>query len=282
VTAVTQAPTAWRERIQDAHATDAVLLATPFVAIVNGKESLWLLLPAALLALIVVPNAGVRRSPWPWLAVGCTGLVWDRLNWYGLDDHVILTHYWLLGVGCALFAADRERSLELNARLLIGLTFVLAIVSKIAWGEVLDGSVYRAIMLIDDRFLWVARAAGIDDPLANREQLERVHDLGSVTLDGGERATLVSGVLVGGTLLVESVLAVSFLAPLRGSWRWLRTASLATFCIMTYAIVPVAGFGALLLVMASAERRLSIEARIAHYVGAAALLVWVPLWSALQ
>lgn len=280
--AVLGSPSTWRDRIQLARPGDAVLVATPFVALITGKESAWLLVPAAVLALLVVPNVALRRSPWPWLTIAAMSLVWDRLNWYGLDDHVVLTHYWFLGVGCALFAADWERALEMNARLLIGLTFVFAVVSKVAWGEVLDGSFYRAILLIDDRFFWVARAAGIDDPSANRAQLERVHDLGSVTLDGGERSTLVSAVLAGSTLLVESVIAVSFLAPLRGAWRWLRTWSLVVFCVATYAMVPVAGFGALLLVMASAEQRLSMDAKIAHYIGAAALLVWVPLWSMLQ
>jgi hypothetical protein len=282
MTAVLMSPTSWKARLSEVSVIDTVLVATPFVAILNGSEPAWLLLPAAALAFLVVSNGTIRRSPVPWLVVGAVSLVWDRLNWYGLDDHVVLTHYWLVAIGCALFATDSGRSLELNARLLIGLTFVFAIASKIVWGEVLDGSFYRAILLIDTRFVWLADLAGIDDPAHNRAQLERVHDVGSVRLDGGERATVIAGAMTAGTLLLESVLAASFLAPLRGAWRRLRTWSLAAFCVATYALVPVAGFGSLLLVMASSERRLSFEVRLAHYVAALALVVWVPVWSAVH
>jgi hypothetical protein len=282
VTVALRDPGTWLDRAAAAPASTAVLIASPLVAIANGRESIWLILVAAVLALVVIPNPGLRLSPWPWLAAAIACLAWDRLHWWGIDDHVVVTHYWLLAIGCSLFAADPERSLDLNARLLIGLTFTFAVTSKLLWGEVLDGSFYRGILLIDERFIWLARAAGIEDPTNNHAILERAHDLGAVTLDGGERSRSVAAVMTAGTLLIEGSVAVTFLAPLRGAWRQLRTWSLAVFCLVTYALVPVTGFGSLLLVMASAERRHDGRARLAHYAGVLALVVWTYTWAALH
>ena len=52
--------------------------------------------------------------------------------------------------------------------------------------------------------------------------------------------------------MIEAWVAVAFLIPARFRIGW-RHASLLVFCVGTYAIAPVAGFGWLLLVMGIAQ-----------------------------
>ena len=75
------------------------------------------------------------------------------------------------------------------------------------------------------------------------------------------------------TLALEGVIAVAFLAPLRGSWRQLRDLTLLMFVVLTYAIVPVAGFGLLLVVMSLAQSDLPERGRTTFlYLGVVTLV----------
>lgn len=265
-------------RALSADGTTLVLRATPLVALVNAPASVLVIIAGAL-ALAVLSDDARLHSPWPWLCTAAAGLAWDLLHWHGLDDHIFLMHYWLLAVGMSRFATDRARALDRAATSLIGLTFLIAVVAKLAWGDVLSGRFYRAMLFLDDRTTWLARLAGISDPDANYALVQRVHTDGMVTLDGGNWSSLVAAALVVGTLAIEGTLAVAYLGP--SSSRVLlrlRVPMLVTFCIATYAIIPVAGFGSLLLLMAAAERRLGHRLRVSLLLSPLALLAWAEVW----
>jgi hypothetical protein len=127
----------------------------------------------------------------------------------------------------------------------------------------------------DDRFAPIARAAGLTDDqiAANREALEPL-PAGAEALNGPvltEPPMLrrVAALLTWGGLALELLVAVSFLAPPGLP----AHASLLAFCLLTYAIAPVAGFGWLVAVLGLAtwpEDRLRL--RLA-YVAAFALIL---------
>jgi hypothetical protein len=56
-------------------------------------------------------------------------------------------------------------------------------------------------------------------------------------------------VLTWGGLAIETLLAAAFLTPLAAAHRWVRHLLLIAFCVTTYPVAPVAGFGWLLLAM---------------------------------
>ena len=55
------------------------------------------------------------------------------------------------------------------------------------------------------------------------------------------------------TVIVEGALAIGFLWPGRSTWLGFRDWLLVAFCYGTYAIAPVAGFGALLAILGLAQ-----------------------------
>ena len=269
------------ERARAAEPDVVVLRASALLVLHNSADRTVLQVVAVALLAVALRRRWIRH-PVPWLAAATVSLAYDWTAWRGLDDHVILTHYWLLAIGLSLLAIDPAQSLERNGRLLVGGTFLFAVISKVAWGEVIDGSFYEATILTDTRFSWVAGLAGIDDPAANRAVFEGVHHAGTVALDGGVRLGVVAMALAIGTLILESLLALVFLAPVPGRVFWVRSALLGVFCVATYVIVPVAGFGGVLLAMAAADRRWGTDARLLHAAAMVVLLLWIPLWTALH
>jgi hypothetical protein len=270
------------QRLRGIDTAELPLAATAIVLPLSSHTHRPLLVIGLVLLVVVVTDPGRLRSPITWLVTAGALAVADAFLFLDLDDHIVLTHYWVLGVGLSLLATDPARSLERNGRLLVGLTMAFAVASKLLWGEFADGGFFEATVLLDDRFNWVADIAGVADPSANYAAFDVLAAGGGpVPLTTGPRLGLVVALLTAGTLLVEGAVGAAFLLP----WRWLgrvRTWLLAVFCVVTYAIVPVAGFGALLLVMASADRAHDRASRLRHLGGAAALYLWGVVWTGLQ
>lgn len=270
------------QRLRSIDTADLPLAGTAVVLPLSAHTHVPLLLIGLAVLVVMVTDPGRLRSPAAWLVTAGALAVADALLFLDLDDHIVLTHYWVLGIGLSLLATDPARSLERNGRLLVGLTMAFAVVSKLLWGEFADGGFFEATVLLDDRFNWIADLAGVTDPSANYRAFDRLAaDGGPVALTTGPRLGLLVAALTAGTLLLEGAVGAAFLLP----WHWLgrvRTWLLALFCVVTYAIVPVAGFGALLLVMASADRVHDRAARLRHLAGAAGLYVWGAVWTGLQ
>lgn len=140
--------------------------------------------------------------------------------------------------------------------------------------DYLDGRFFRVTLSTDDRFAPIARAAGLTDDqiAANREALEPLpadaEALNGPVLTEPPMLRRVAAVLTWGGMVLELLVAVSFLlrpGPL-------AHASLLAFCLLTYAIAPVAGFGWLVAVLGLAtcpdDRRLRLA-----YVAAFALIL---------
>jgi hypothetical protein len=281
-TAPASAPVRPLQRLRAVDTADLPLAATAVVLPLSAHTHLPLLLIGLVLLVAMATDLRRLRSPAVWLATAGALAVADAFLFLDLDDHIVLTHYWVLGIGLSLLTTDPARSLERNGRLLVGLTMAFAVVSKLLWGEFADGGLFEATVLLDDRFNWVADIAGVADPSANYAAFDVLAAGGGpVELTTGPRIGPVVAALTAGTLLVEGAVGAAFLLP----WPWLgrvRTWLLAVFCVVTYAIVPVAGFGALLLVMASADRAHDRAARVRHLAGAAGLYLWGAVWTALQ
>lgn len=266
----------------DTHAIDLPLRLTLVVLLCRPLDPWAISAGVMLLAVLGLVHVPTLRAPLLWLAVTVLAVVHLVVEWPFPDNHHYLLAYWTLGVGLALTLSAPPRALAATARLLIGMTFLLAVLWKALLSpEYRDGRFFAVTLLTDDRFeALVQLAGGLDaDQLAqSREYLTPLPE-GAELLhprslpDGVQFRTLV-GLLTWGGLLLELTVAVLWLLPLdRPPTKAMRHATLIAFCMATYALAPVAGFGWLLLSMgvsatAPDQRRLR-----AAYVGAFGLVL---------
>ncbi|HEU4428767.1 MAG TPA: hypothetical protein VFT98_08435 [Myxococcota bacterium] len=224
------------------------------------------------------------RRPELWLALGALAFFRIASAWPLGDNHAYLLAYWCLGVGLALVARE-PGALAPIARRLIGLAFAFAVLWKVISPDYLDGRFFRVVLIVDQRFEQFTRiAGGVDDAdLAQRraylaQHVDSAHPARGAPPPERERLRRVAQTATFATLAVELAVAAAFLWPLgRRLSRW-RDPLLLGFCLATYAIAPVEGFGWLLLAMGLAQADSLRSTYIAAY---AVLLLYRELpWGA--
>jgi hypothetical protein len=251
--------------------------------LVNSNDDAVVMIPMALICLVALPRAKVVLSPWFWaglfVAVGARQLA----TWSTVDDHIIVTTYWCGALALGLGARNPRATLGASARLLIGTLFAFAAGWKLSSGEFADGTFWRHAFLFDDRFAVIAHHVGGTADAIRRADHAAVDSLlqgsgtGSVLLREGPRNVALANAFTWWGLVIETAIAATFLLPLRERWGWLRHACLFAFACTTYVIVPVGGFGTLLLVLGAAQASTE-RLRLAYYLGGIVLLVWSGLW----
>jgi hypothetical protein len=216
-----------------------------------------LLLVAALGA--VAPSA--LRAPATWLTLSLLVTVRLVADWPLADNHIYLLAYWCLAIALALRAATPAATLARSSRLLIGLAFLCAVLWKgVLSPDYLDGRFFRVTLLTDDRFSGAAMLTGLSaaDLADNRAYLTPLPDgaalLDPPTLREPPALRLLGVVATWGGLVLEGAVAILFLWPSpRRTVVAVSHAAIVTFCVATYALAPVAGFGWLLLAMGQAS-----------------------------
>jgi len=216
---------------------------------------------------------------WLLLAVGMgTGCV---LLWHDADNHKYLMTYWCLALGLSCAADDTAKALRINARLLVGLCFLFAVVWKLRTPDFLTGEYYQFSMLTDDRLFSVGQlftGMGPDTYFQNREAIDQLtaysSSLDQVSFTGAAGLRPLSLLLVFWTLLVESWIIVSFLWPTASKWgARSRYASLLVFIATTYAAAHVGGFAWILTIMGLAQIRRGHAAWRLAYLGVLGLVI---------
>ena len=254
------------------------------VLLVNSHEDLVVFVSVAVAALIALPRPRLITSPWFWavafVAIGLRQLA----TWHTIDDHIIATTYWCGALALGLAAREVRPTLAASARLLVGCVFALAAAWKLGSGEFIDGTFFRYSLLFDDRFETVAKWVGgttAHQRQANLTALSHLFSLdhpGSVSaLDEGPRNGVVAAVFTGWGAALECAVALAFLLPLRRRVEWLRHASLFAFAGTTYLIVPVGGFGSLLMLLGAAQAS-TTRLRMAYLGMGVALVLWAAIW----
>jgi hypothetical protein len=102
----------------------------------------------------------------------------------------------------------------------------------------------------------------------------------SIALEEGARNPWVAWSFTIWGAAVETAVAATFLLPLPRRWAWARHAALIAFAATTYLIVPIGGFGALLLVLGATMVE-TARARAAYVVGGLVLACWAGIWPTL-
>jgi len=260
-----------------------LLRASLVVLLVNSNDDTVVLVAVAATCVIVLPRPAVLTSPWFWgLAFVVIGLR-QLSSWHALDDHVVVTTYWCGAIALALTAKDRGTTLAASARFLMGALFAFAAGWKIRSAEFVDSSFFRYTFLFDERFDAVARVVGGTSEAARRANIDAVEGLlaaaetGEIVMREGDRVGALASVFTWWGLLIETAVAATFVLPLSHRFGVLRHATLVTFVATTYIVVPIAGFGSLLLILGAAQAT-SARGRLWYLVGTLGLLLWSQLW----
>ena len=183
-----------------------------------------------------------------------------------MEDHVPLFTIWLVALAICLRSTS-ERFLDaaaLQARMLVGITFAAAVAWKLYFGTYLDGVTLWTFMIADDRFQPLSTAVGLSSGAlqADRAEISQLlsGDRTTVLLQasGWTESVIVAVSVL--TLALESIIALSHLAPDGGWMERLRLPSLALFGVVTYGVVPVLPFAVLLAVFAMTTARWRREA----------------------
>lgn len=216
----------------------------------------WLIRPLVLgLAVAGLINVAWLRQPLVWLVLAVLLALRVYLDWPLADNHAYLLVYWCLAVALACCYADRQILIS-NARLLIGLVFAFACVWKFAVsGDYMNASFFKFIFIVDPRFEgFVQVVANVDLEVLERlrEHVEQHRD-GEFSVAGmPEIPAVLTHLAVAATiwnLFINAALALAFLWPGGGRSAAVRHGLLLTYCVVTYAIATVDGFGWLLLAM---------------------------------
>jgi hypothetical protein len=231
-----------------------------------------LILAAASWALLS-PRALTSAVTW----YALTALLTARIiaDWPLPDNHIYLLTYWCLALALSLGAADPVRAIATSARTLVGIAFLIAVIWKAFLStDYLDGRFFRVTWLTDARFTDAVQLFGqlsASQLTHNRELLAPLPEGAellepSLPSDPPAFRSLVF-VSTWGVLALEALVALAFLRARRERAGSLHHVSLLSFCAITYAIAPVAGFGWLLLTMGLALCRPDQRVLRAIYVG---------------
>ena len=222
----------------------------------------WFVRPAVLAAAALVLIAPrVLRTPAVWAIVAVLVAVRIADDWPLADNHIYLLAYWALAIALSLRAPDISQALSTTSRWLLGLAFAFAVLWKVLLSpDFIDGRFFRVTLLTDPRFAEAAMLIGglsDKDLEANRRALSPLPEGAALaeplTVVEPPRLRALAAVSTWGIVLLETSVALMMLGPRWLAFVWLRHALLLTFCLVTYAFAPVAGFGWLLLVMGAAQ-----------------------------
>jgi hypothetical protein len=271
------------ERLRDADPILSLAGASLLALLFINNDDVWIFGGLAITCVVALPRPRLLGSPWFWTGL-CLAVGGRQLStWHTLDDHTIASTYWCGAMALGLRAREREATLAASARLLIGTLFAFAAGWKLLSGQFADGTFFRYSLLFDDRFDTVAEVVGGTTGEVRREGIDQVSQVlfgagdATATVAEGPRNEAVASAFTWWGLLIETAVAITFLVPLRERWGWVRHATLLAFAGTTYLVVPIGGFGTLLLVLGSAMATTD-RARLAYYAGATALLVWSGVW----
>jgi hypothetical protein len=204
-------------------------------------------------AMLVIPSLVTRPLLW-WCLTAVT-LVPNAMSWYIIDNHKYLITYWVLTCALSLHAANPSDVLRLSGRALIAIVFVCAVAWKLLAGQFIDGSFLHFTFMVDTRVhrlgTWLS-AGTMDETLALRDALAFMSARGMegipLKMQAAPSLEYLTLPMSWATLLIEALVAAVFVLGGRQISTW-RHAALMAFIFMTYFLLPVVGFAAMLCIM---------------------------------
>jgi hypothetical protein len=209
-----------------------------------------------IMGMIAAVSSTARRSTTFWFVVFLLHFTLQNIrHWYESDNHNFLISYWYLALACSFTSPSPVRAISLNGRLLIGLTFLLATISKLFTPEYVSENTFRYLLFTDPRFGEVATVLGGLDRIPREiSPQQQMHDLKpKVAFPNVPSVNRLARVLTWWTLLIEAGIATFFLFPKLRPFPQVHHLLLLVFVITVYPIAPVLAFAMILLTMGIAQ-----------------------------
>lgn len=218
--------------------------------------------PLTVMCAAAIVNGRLLRKRWFWVTVSLVLVAGNARNWYTIDNHKYLMTYWTIAIAASLNVAGERDLLRRSAALLLGLTFLLAVIHKLVSDDYVNGAFFHYTLLTDGRFRVISAFLGIGEE-AWRQNHRLVRELMDPLVAAPQSVRLQTNAAVRSVALglswwglgIEAVVGAAYLV--RNRWfKCSRDWLLWVFVVTTYAVAPVVGFGWLLLAMgvAACER----------------------------
>ncbi|QBA63885.1 hypothetical protein [Muriicola soli] len=215
---------------------------------------------------IIVPGILFKRlrvNPFYWIVIFGFGatfyLVLDLVGYVPNHKHIFA--YAMLSVILSLFLAQGNYNFALNfmkgqAKYIIGFCFLFATIGKFLAPEFLNSSFFDFTNTTDPRFFGSTSFIGdidlnlLKENEANLSRLRQTNDLGlSYELKGADSIEGFGYFLTYWTILIEGLIAISFIIPQKFYLSRIRDIFLVTFILTTYPIATVLGFATILALL---------------------------------
>jgi len=218
-------------------------------------------IPSLALMILSIARPKLAVHPVAWWLLALAWFCAQVLVPERMEDHVPLFTIWLVSLAICLARPADEflGAAAFQARMLIGVVFAAAVAWKLVFGTYLDGVTLWTFMIADERFQPLAAAVGLsgDAIEADRSQISRLlsGDQSAVSLEASTWTVTAIVMISVLTLLLETAISASHLAPSSSRLARLRLPSLVLFGVVTYGLVPVLPFALLLALFAMTVAR---------------------------
>jgi hypothetical protein len=236
---------------------DAVLTLTAIILLLRPFEVWWIAPFVLAVACLSLTVRAIRRAPITWFVLASLIAARIAVVWPLSDNHIYLLGYWCLAIGLAQLGPRGSDTISTSSRFLLAAAFAFAVIWKAGLSpDYLDGRFFRVTLLTDARFADASLVLGglsRDQMAVNREFLVPLPE-GAALLEPPPfieppRLRLLAATATFGGLALEAAIALLNLLPAAAGMAAARHAALLLFCVTTYALAPVAGFGWLLAAM---------------------------------
>ncbi len=256
---------------------------TLLLLLLHGAQTWDLDVSLSVLCGIAIVCSPLSQSPVMWFVIS-GALTWSNaLHWDTIDNHKYLITYWCYVCALVCTADHSAQVMRTNARVLIGLAFGFAVLWKLVAGEYLDGSFLYFEFLTEKRLgaaSHLISGLSYDDLERNQLLLSQLSATllpeMSIRLAGSEGLRKLCLGMSYWTLLIEGVVAFTFLVPRTPLLGRYRDVFLMVFVATTYFLLPVAGFAFVLTLLGLMQCERGIFRRIYLVLFICVQLVQVP------
>ena len=238
-----------------------VVFVTAVIAFLMSAHWAPMALPSALLVGLAVLRPQDAMRPVVWWVMAALWFAAIVLVQERMEDHVPMFAVWLVALAIALGRGDETFIDEASwhARVLIGVAFTAAVSWKLYFGHYVTGATLWLFILVDGRFQPLATAVGLSETAIEQQRLGLTAvlagDVDMVALDASPSVMWRITAAAVLTLVLEGIIAASHLAPDSNKLASLRLPSVVLFGVVTYGVVPVVPFAALLGMLAMTVAR---------------------------